>query len=70
MSDPSELDALIQKTHRQQGPCYTKVLRVNMCRSIISLNKITKCGMTKKSYGDGGWRQDGGGGGQNLKNGG
>ena len=24
----------------------------------------------KKSYGDGGWRQDGGGGGQNLKNGG
>ena len=51
MSDPSKLDALIQKTHSQQGPCYTKVLRVNMCRSIISLNKITKCGMTKKAMG-------------------
>ena len=34
MSDFSKLDTLLHKTHM-------KVLRLNMCRSIISLSKIT-----------------------------
>ena len=35
----SKLDALLHETH--QGPSGTKVPRLDMCRSIISLSKIT-----------------------------
>ena len=36
--DLSKLDALLQKTH--QGPSVTKVPRLDMCRSIMSLSNI------------------------------
>ena len=40
VSDCSKLDTLLHKTH--QGPFVTKVLRLHMCRSIISSSKIAQ----------------------------
>ena len=39
VSDLSKLDALL---HTQQGPSGTKVPRLDMCRSAISLSKTTR----------------------------
>ena len=41
VSDLSKFDTLLHKTHiKVQGPSITKVPRLDMCRSIISLSKI------------------------------
>ena len=64
VSQLSKLDALL---HTQQSPSDIKVRRVDMCRSVISLSKITHqmwhdhpfTQGNKKSSGGGGWRRNG-----------